>query len=841
MNLCRLTASWLNLRASLCVALFAHMLPSHCLSQDALPVTLPRVLVDGWDLDLISAEPKIVTPTACCFDAQGRLMVVECHTHFPPEGYGGPKHDRIYAFEDGTGDGRLDKQTTYYPGGTATMGIVGLPDGSTVVVSRSQVARHWDEDGNGRADRREILLRLNTKADYPHNGLGGIAIAGDGSLLIGLGENFGEPYELVAKDGSRQVGSGEGGNIFRLNADGKKLSRLATGFWNPFGICVDTSQRIWTVGNDPDAMPPCRLLHVIEGGDYGFQFRFGRGGRHPLQAWNGELPGTLPFAAGTGEAASGIAVVDGELWVTSWGDNRIEAYTPMPRGSSWGSATRVVVQGGPNFRPVGITRGSDGAVYVTDWVDRSYSVHRKGRIWRIAPKASVAERKELPEKTIAEREADRLLSSTSFTELTTALDHEDPFVRQRAVATLARDIDLMEVNPASLRSERQRAGILAAWRWRELCRPESVASEERRRLIQLALSQPDSAPISIALRWAAERDEKQLLPAIDALLESSRLQDDLFPQVIAAASYLRQGTARSGVRDTAREQALLELAGNSRLPASARRMAIRLLPSAADEPTAKRLHSWLMQTTDVDLQREIVRLLRARAGAADVDVLAAVAESDEMDKQVRADATATLDASKHQELLALLERSKSQRSKLQHSEPDVVALEAQRTNASRVDVSTHPPAEDFEAWWELMKTGGDAAAGERVFWRRSCHLCHAHSGRGATTGPALTSLGGQTRRDLLESILQPSRDIGPMYAAWQIVTSDGQVLLGLKSVTSGVGQQAKFQAADGSTFEVDLRAIESQSLATQSIMPEGLERTMTVDELRDLLAFLEQE
>ncbi|HVL14805.1 MAG TPA: hypothetical protein VM529_19695, partial [Gemmata sp.] len=77
---------------------------------------------------------------------------------------------------------------------------------------------------------------------------------------------------------------------------------MATGFWNPFGSGRDIFGRLFVVDNDPDASPPCRLLHVVEGGDYGFQFRYGRAGRHPFQAWNGELPGMLPMVAGTGES-----------------------------------------------------------------------------------------------------------------------------------------------------------------------------------------------------------------------------------------------------------------------------------------------------------------------------------------------------------------------------------------------------------------------------------------------------------------------------------------------------------------------------------------------------------
>ena len=63
-------------------------------------------------------------------------------------------------------------------------------------------------------------------------------------------------------------------------ADGKKLRRVATGFWNPFGICRDIYGRGFAVDNDPDAMPPCRLLHIVEFEDSG-TIRRGWSGQKP--------------------------------------------------------------------------------------------------------------------------------------------------------------------------------------------------------------------------------------------------------------------------------------------------------------------------------------------------------------------------------------------------------------------------------------------------------------------------------------------------------------------------------------------------------------------------------
>ena len=212
------------------------------------------------------------------------------------------------------------------------------------------------------------------------------------SVYFGLGENLGADYRLKGSDGTTLAGGGEGGNIYRCRPDGSKLERIATGFWNPFGLAFDKFGRLFAVDNDPDSRPPCRLLHIVEGGDYGYRFRNGRKGVHPFTAWNGELPGTLPMVAGTGEAPCGVlsyeadnlpAEYRGSLLVTSWGDHRIERYRLEPRGASFRSVMEPVVVGGEDFRPVGIALAPDGSLYFSDWVDKSYELHGKGRIWRL--------------------------------------------------------------------------------------------------------------------------------------------------------------------------------------------------------------------------------------------------------------------------------------------------------------------------------------------------------------------------------------------------------------------------------------------------------------------------
>jgi putative heme-binding domain-containing protein len=134
---------------------------------------------------------------------------------------------------------------------------------------------------------------------------------------------------------------------------------------------------------------------------------------------------------------------------------------------------------------------------------------------------------------------------------------------------------------------------------------------------------------------------------------------------------------------------------------------------------------------------------------------------------------------------------------------------------------------------------GDVRRGQTVFnnTKSACIVCHKFGHLGGNVGPDLTRIGQvRTERDLLESILYPSLSFVRSYEPVVIATSDGQVVSGqIRNETAdelvlatGPNQEARVLRAD----------IDEVRPGTVSVMPAGLDKQLTEQELVDLAAFL---
>lgn len=793
----------------------------------------PRLLVEqpGFGLELVASEPDIVTPIGMTFDAKGRLLVIESHTHQRPEDYDGPAGDRIRMFADTDRDGRLDRWSTFAEGFQQATNLCVRPDGGVYVVTRRDVRLLEDTDGDGKADKVTEILRLETDVDYPHNGLSGIVLAetgGDDFLFIGLGENFGGAYRLVGSDGTTIADSGGSGTIFICRADGSYLRRFSMGFWNPFSLCIANDQ-LFCVDNDPDASPPCRLINCVAGGDYGHLWQYGRAGVHPLQAWNGELPGTLPMVCGTGEAPTAIVSHHGYLWVTSWGDHRLERYElTRGAGGDFEALRTTIVQGDEDFRPTGLAVGPDGHLYFGDWVSRSYPVHGQGRIWRL--KTSSASQASIPPspQPFALYDAD------------VAMQHR---LLSAPIAAYFESHQGQEIDPEKI-ADIAGLGWLQFTRWK-LRGPDASGYKGHAEggpwelnwlRDALAYANPDVR--LYAVRWIADDDIKELRDDVAKLLEGPMPSERYFLCVLAALEWLDGDGAP---RDRGISDALLvrELANESRSPAL-HALAVRLISPDHEWLTAERLRGYLAAESAA-LKLEAVRTLAMQTRPERLAMLAEIAGDSKFDGEIRAEAVAGLAAAaaagEYGELLT----------KLADGDEATVAAEAERVVALSRERrgegdAGRPAAGELAAWNVLLAEGGDAESGRRLFFTRPgplCSQCHQYGGRGGRVGPDLTRIGEQQSRErIIASIIRPSQEIAPHYQAWTLMTTDGLTRQGLRLPEGGDDGTEPYADPDGNLFELRSDQIELRSPSEASIMPEGLVDRLSVEDLRDLVAFL---
>jgi len=141
---------------------------------------------------------------------------------------------------------------------------------------------------------------------------------------------------------------------------------------------------------------------------------------------------------------------------------------------------------------------------------------------------------------------------------------------------------------------------------------------------------------------------------------------------------------------------------------------------------------------------------------------------------------------------------------------------------------------------EILALPGDRERGRQLFFtsqQSQCRNCHRINGMGTEYGPDLSTIGKKlTAHQLLESMLEPSKNIDPKYATYLVETSQGAVLSGL--LVRRNADEIVLRTPENKEVRVAAGDVELVAPQQRSLMPEQLLRDLTAQEVADLLAFM---
>jgi putative heme-binding domain-containing protein len=194
-------------------------------------------------------------------------------------------------------------------------------------------------------------------------------------------------------------------------------------------------------------------------------------------------------------------------------------------------------------------------------------------------------------------------------------------------------------------------------------------------------------------------------------------------------------------------------------------------------------------------------------------------------------ASALLDAvEKH--LVPLAEVDPAARHALEKFSDNAVKERARRLFASSVSADRAAVVEQFKP---ALKLSGDRARGAALF-ERACAVCHQMQGVGAQVGPDLSGIGQQPRETLLVQILDPSRQVLPDFVAYHAETKDGESYSGF--VVSENAESVTLRRANEPDLTLPRARLAELRTNGKSMMPDGLEAGMSLQDMADLLEFL---
>lgn len=340
----------------------------------------------GYEANLFASEiefPDLQNPVQFAWDARGRLWVVTMPS-YPQYLPGTPVNDKVLILEDTDGDGRADKQTIFAEGLHLPTGIE-LGDGGAYVAQQPNLVFLKDTDGDDRADTKEIVLHGFDTADS-HHSISAFTWGPGGDLYFQEG-TFHHTQVETPYGPQRCVNAG----VFRYEPRTHKFEVFVSyGFANPWGHVFDR----WGQNFVADASGGANYFGAAFSGSIDHPQKHGGMKQFLVKQWRPTAGCEIVSSRNFPEEAQGNFLLNNCI-----GFQGILQYKIKDEGSGFFAepVEPLLRSEDPNFRPIDIKFGPDGALYIVDWFNplvghMQHSLRdpnrdkQHGRIWRITYK-----------------------------------------------------------------------------------------------------------------------------------------------------------------------------------------------------------------------------------------------------------------------------------------------------------------------------------------------------------------------------------------------------------------------------------------------------------------------
>lgn len=810
-------------RASVSPALLANL--EKLKDPVATPVDQIK-LADGFEVELLYSVPKTEQGSwvAMTHDDKGRLIVSDQYGalyRFSPPAPGevlapadvekievdiGGAHGLLYAFD-----------ALYVSLNTAEHGGRGL-------------YRITDSNGDDKFDKKELLKKFEEQGG--EHGPHAIVLSPDKlSLYVVCGNQTALPeydYSLVPPvwgedlllpriygKGFMKGSLAPRGWIAKTDPDGKQWTIVATGFRNEYDAAFNQHGELFSFDADMEWdmntpwYRPTRINHVISGAEFGWRNGSGKWPEYFSDSFGAVVdigPGS-PTGVCFGTGAKFPAKYQTALFASDWSYGKLYAVHMTPHGASYKASVEEFMAAQPLPLTNLLINPSDGAMYLTIGGRRVQS-----GVYRVTYSGEEStEPAPAPSGGEKAREQRRMLEVYHHQEDASAVEESWPFLGSddRALRYAAR-----------VAIEHQ-----AVENWQEK-----------------ALGEDDPQAALAALIGLARQGAKELQPRAVAklsIIDVDKLDKQQRLDLIRAwgLTFIRLGEPNDAQKgfvvgqwekhfpaNTPEVNAQLsELMVYIQDPQAAGKIIdlLKSAPSQEEQLSYGKNLRLLSAGWTPQLRRDYFEwLVRAQSFKGGASVQKFV-------ESIKADAVANLPDDQKTALKDLIDA--------------VPKADAAQFTITAREFQKNWTVTDFDPLLASGLEGGrDFANGRNMFGAGTCFACHRFNQEGGAIGPDLTSVAGKfSPRDLLESIIDPNKEISDQYGQMIFHKIDGTQVIGRIMNLSGDSVQVNTDMLDPSeTVDIDRKHLKKMEASAQSMMPPGLLNTLGENDVLDLLAYL---